>query len=37
VAAIVLRPDRYMFGLARDAHELDRLSARLPAGEAARV
>ena len=37
VAAIVLRPDRYVFGLARDAHELDRLSARLPAGEAARA
>jgi 3-(3-hydroxy-phenyl)propionate hydroxylase len=35
--ALVLRPDRYLFGLARDAAELDRLSARLPAPEPVRV
>jgi 3-(3-hydroxy-phenyl)propionate hydroxylase len=35
--ALVLRPDRYVFGLARDAAALDALSARLPAPEPARV
>jgi 3-(3-hydroxy-phenyl)propionate hydroxylase len=35
--AVVLRPDRYVFGLARDAADLDRLSALLPAPEPARV
>ena len=30
VRAIVLRPDRYVMGSARDAAELDRLSSRLP-------
>jgi hypothetical protein len=34
---VVLRPDRYVFGLARDAADLDRLSALLPAPEPARV
>ncbi len=33
--AVLLRPDRYIFGLAHDAAGLDRLSARLPAPEAA--
>jgi 3-(3-hydroxy-phenyl)propionate hydroxylase len=28
-AAIVARPDRYVYGMARDAHELNRLIARL--------
>lgn len=35
--AVLLRPDRYVFGLARDAADLDRLSALLPAFEPARV
>jgi 3-(3-hydroxy-phenyl)propionate hydroxylase len=35
--ALVLRPDRYVFGLARDAAELDRLTGRLPAPESVRV
>ena len=35
--ALVLRPDRYVFGLARDAADLDRLSARLPGADPARV
>ena len=28
-AAVVARPDRYVYGIARDAHELNRLIARL--------
>jgi 3-(3-hydroxy-phenyl)propionate hydroxylase len=35
--AVLLRPDRYVFGLARDAADLDCLSAALPTPEPARV
>jgi 3-(3-hydroxy-phenyl)propionate hydroxylase len=35
--AVLLRPDRYVFGLARDAADLDRLSTALPGTEPARV
>jgi 3-(3-hydroxy-phenyl)propionate hydroxylase len=35
--ALVLRPDRYLFGLARDAADLDRLGALLPAPETVRA
>ena len=33
--AIVLRPDRYVMGMARTSEELERITARLPAAEVA--
>jgi 3-(3-hydroxy-phenyl)propionate hydroxylase len=34
VRAVLLRPDRYVLGLAQNSAELDRLSALLPAAAA---
>jgi 3-(3-hydroxy-phenyl)propionate hydroxylase len=34
VAAVMLRPDRYIMGLARSAAELDVVTASLPAAQA---